>query len=96
MIQSYLANVHNLIESWALEMLNRGQIDFNKMFTDPMVKKKTTDRMCYFIHRHDASRRCHKLSGIKILIGILYWQMQRNDTTYYKTMRIMCYVNTSI
>lgn len=40
MIQSYLANVHNLIESWALEMLNRGQIDFNKMFTDPMVKKK--------------------------------------------------------
>lgn len=41
MIQSYLANVHNLIESWALEMLNRGQIDFNKMlmFTDPMVKK---------------------------------------------------------
>lgn len=39
MIQSYLANVHNLIESWALKMLNRGQIDFNKMFTDPMVKK---------------------------------------------------------
>lgn len=52
-------------------MLNRGQIDFNKMFTDPMVKKRT-DRMYYFIHRHDASRRCHKLSGIKILIGILY------------------------
>lgn len=42
MIQSYLANVHNLIKSWALEMLNRGQnrgLQQN-VFTDPMIKKK--------------------------------------------------------
>lgn len=48
-------------------MLIRGQIDF-KMFTG----KKTTDRMSYFIHRHDAFWRCRKLSGIKIFIGLLY------------------------
>lgn len=49
MIQSYLANVHNLIESWALEMLNRGQIDFNKMFTDPSKKKRLIECVILFI-----------------------------------------------